>query len=153
MNQNSFDIDNQCELSYELLFLLKWLVEHETPMLKKIIVRALNSGLREELGQSDRLLNNISSDAIQNSIVDFLDLFDGLLHETISEGSLKKALEQNLMPAINKIDSNICDKVTVQCSLDKATDHLENHPNANAKELLFKEILKRWKPQKKKMHN
>ncbi len=153
MNQNPFDIENQCELSYELLYLLKWLVENESPTLKKMITRSIHNGLREELSNSHRLLNSMDSEAIQNSIVDFLDLLDLLLHETLSERSMIKALEQNLMPAINQIDSHVCDKATVQCSLEKATHHLEDHPNANAKELLFKEILKRWKPRKKKMHN
>ena len=153
MNQNPFDVDNQCELSYELLYLLKWLVENESATLKTIISRAIRNGLRDELSNSNALMNNISSEAVQNSIVDFLDLLDALLHESISEGSMKKAMEQNLMPSINKIDSNICDKATVRFSLDKATDHLEHYPQANAKELLFKEILKRWKPNKKKMQN
>ena len=151
---NQFDIENQCELSYELLYLLKWLLENESTTLKKIVAQALRSGLRDELRSSSTLMNNnINSDAIQNSIVDFLDLLDVLLHESISEASMKKALEQNLIPDLNKIDSNVCDKAIVQCSLDKTTDHLEHHPNANAKELLYRELLKRWKPTKKKMHN
>lgn len=152
MNQNPFDIENQCELSYELLYLLKWLIEHESITLKKIITRTMRNGLKEEFSSSS-LLNNVSSEAIQNSIIDFLDLLDVLLHEAISEESMKKALEQNLMPSINKIDSNACDKTTVQCSLEKTTNHLEHHPNANAKELLYRELLKRWKPTKKKLQN
>ncbi len=153
MNSNLFDIDNQCELSYELLHLLKWLIEHESPTLKKMVARALRNGLREELHSSNAFVSDVTSEAVQTSIVDFLDLIDALLHETISESSIKRALEQNLMPAINKIDSTICDKATLQGSLDKTTDHLEHHPNANGKELLFKEILKRWKPNTKKMKN
>jgi hypothetical protein len=153
MNQRSYNNENnQCELSYELLHLLKWLLEHESSTLKKIIARAVRSGLREQLSTNNPL-NGMNSESIQNSIIDFLDLLDFLLHEAISDNSLRKALEQNLMPAVHKIDSNVCDRATVQGSLDKTTDHLEHFPNANAKELLYKELLKRWKPSKKKIQN
>ncbi|MGE0206908.1 MAG: hypothetical protein AB7R69_03610 [Candidatus Babeliales bacterium] len=152
MNQNSFGIENQCELSYELLYLLKWLFEHDEALLKKIVVQALDNGLRQELAQRDRQLHTEQAESIQNSIVDFLDLLDDLLHEAMNETSIKQALEKSLMPSINKIDYNVCDRATVECSLEKTSHHLEHEPQANAKEFLFKEILKRWKPLKKKMH-
>lgn len=153
MNNNSFD-ENQCELSYELLYLLKWLADNEENTLKKIVSRAVQQGFKHKMVNPDSTLDELSNESIQNSIVDFLDLLDLLLHESLNEQSIRTAQQRNLMPAINKIDSNICDNMTVQSSLDKATAHLEHYPDANAKELLFKEILKRWKPQsKKKVHH
>ncbi len=153
INQNSFDPENQCELSYELLYLLKWLFDHESVTLKKLIDRAVKQGFKQEIHNADVILEKIASEEIQNSIVDFLDLLDTLLHESLNEHSLKKAQQINLMPSVNKIDSNICDRDTVQWSLEKATSHIEKHPEINPKELLFKEILRRWKPSKKKHLN
>ncbi|MEX0940622.1 MAG: hypothetical protein WDZ41_04650 [Candidatus Babeliales bacterium] len=150
---NSFDSDNQCELSYELLHLLQWLTDQEVHALKKLIIRVVNDGLSKQLVKPDGLDNNNSSKAVQNSIVDFLDLLDALLHETLNEHSVKKAQQQNLMTSINKIDASSCDTDTVQLSLDKVSAQLELKPEANAKEVLFKEILKRWKPSKKRRLN
>jgi hypothetical protein len=149
-NNNSFDPENQCELSYELLYLLKWLADHEEGTLKKIIARAVQQGFKHKIVNTDSTIDEFTNEGIQHSIVDFLDLLDILLHDSLNEQSIKTAQQQNLMPDINKIDSNICDSNTVQTSLDKTSAHLENYPNANAKELLYKEILKRWKPQTKK---
>lgn len=153
MNKNQFNMENQCELSYELLYLLKWLIENESQTLKKTITRAMHNGLREKLTHGNRSLNPMDSQSIQNSIVDFLDLLDSLLHEELNEESMIKVLAQNLSSSINKIDVRVCDKTTVQYSLEKATHQLEDHPNANPKEVLFKEILKQWKPNNKKNQN
>ena len=153
MDNNTFDPENQCELSYELLYLLKWLADHEEATLKKIITRAVQQGFKHKMVNADSTTEELSDESIQHSIVDFLDLLDTLLHESFNEQSIKTAQQRNLMPAINKIDSNICDSITVQSSLDRTTAHLEHHPDANAKELLFREILKRWKPNKNKVHH
>ena len=56
------------------------------------------------------------------------------------------------MPTIDHIDSTICDDATVRSSVEKATAKSEQHPKANAQELLFKELLKRWKPSKNMMN-
>ena len=54
-----------------------------------------------------------------------------------------------LMPSLDQIDSMACDTATVRSSLQKATSKLRINPEANPQDLLFKEILKQWKPQKK----
>lgn len=147
-NHYSFNPENHCELSYELLYLLKWLMDNEEVTFKKIIDRAVHQGFM----QKNNITDTMSSDDIHHSIVNFLDMLDILLHESFNEHNIKKAHQINLMPSINKIDSYVCDKDTVQGSLDKTTTHLEHNPEINAKELLFKEILKRWKPATKKHH-
>lgn len=153
-NRKTFEIDEQCELSFELLYLLKWLTEYELGTLKKIIERAIQNGFRSQLSKSQDELHDQSSMApIHHSIIDFLDLLDTLLHEAINEHSLKTAYQKNLMPSINKIDGMSYDTAIVQHSLDKTITHLEHNPEANAKELLFKELLKRWKPGSKKAIN
>lgn len=150
-NKNPFSqSENQCELSYELLYLLKWLVENETQSLKKIITRAVNNGFTPHHIDDEQMFTPTQPEVVQHSIVEFLDLLDTLLLDALNEKSVKKALQSNIMPSIDKIDSNICDKDTVQTSLERATAKLERQPEANLKELLYKELLKRWKPQKKK---
>jgi hypothetical protein len=142
-----YDNDNQFELSYEFLFLLKWLVEHEPEQLKKVIQRATRHGFKEQFNKF--VTHDAGSpEIIQRSIVDFLDLLDTLLIEVLHEDSVKKVLNSGITPVINQIDSRSCDAATVQCSLDKASQRMETHPNQDPQTLLFKELLKRWKPLK-----
>jgi hypothetical protein len=76
-----------------------------------------------------------------------------LLLETISEHVKEKARQQKLLPALDQIDTNQCDNSTVRSSLEKATSTFAHNPDTNVKELLFKELLKRWKPIDKNIKN
>lgn len=144
---------SQFVLSYELLALLRWLADHDADKLKKIIGKALNSGFQEELNRINEIEDSTLAEEMQHGITDFLSLLEALLVETLSENLEKTVHYQDLIPAIDQIDSTICDDHTVRFSLEKTTEVMENNPDANAKELLFKEILKRWKPADKEIKN
>lgn len=139
---------DQFVVSYELLSLLKWLVEHDTHKLKKIISRSLDMGLRKEMSTMDRLSKE-DTDTIHHSIVEFLGLLEILLHECMTENLAKQAVEKQLLPALDQIDATFYDDATVQSSVQKATVKSENNPERNPKELLFEELLRQWKPAKK----
>lgn len=140
--------DNQLTVSYELLYLVQWLLENESDGLKKLINQALENGLKQDL-QTAVNSELKSAEDIQYSIVDFLALLEALLHENISEQNMKRIMEKKLMPAIDNIDSKECDKATVDFSVEKATSKIESNPEENPQEILFQELLKCWKPTKK----
>ena len=135
-------------LSYELLCLLQWLATHKTDKLKKMISKALVDGLDHELQKKDTISQFGLTEDVQEGIVDFFTILESLLLEASEEHSAKKALENNLMPAIGQIDSSVCDDATVRSSIEGATSQM-NNTDENPKELLFKELLKRWKPANK----
>lgn len=140
--------DNQLTVSYELLYLVQWLLENESDALKKLINHALENGLKQDLQTAiNSELKN--TEDIQYSIVDFLALLETLLHENISEQNMRRIMEKKLMPAIDNIDNKECDKATVDFSVEKATSKIENNPEQNPQEILFQELLKCWKPNKK----
>jgi len=153
----SFNNNNngQFVLSYELLYLLQWLVDHEAEALKKIIARAVRQGFRDSITNTTHdTIELQSSDAhIQNSIADFLSLLDILLLESTNEQGVKKSLERNMIPALNQIDSTICNNETVESSLMKASSKLDTDSNEKLQDALLKELLKQWKPDKKFMMN
>ncbi len=156
MNTNNpFDNDkatqNQFVLSYELLYLLQWLIEYEADTLKKMITRAVKVGFKEKSEISHDVVELQVSDSIQQSIVDFLGLLDSLLLEVQHDYNIQKILHQNLVPALKQIDSTVCDSATVESSLEKTSAKIEHSPE-QAQEILFKEILKRWKPHKKNLN-
>jgi hypothetical protein len=153
MNPQDTRKGSQFVLSYELLALLRWLADHDADKLKKIIGKALTSGFQGELNQLNQTDETVLVDEMHHSITDFLSLLESLLIETVRENLQQKAKYQNLMPAVDQIDSTICDDNTVRFSLEKATEVIENNPTANPKEMLFKELLKRWKPIDKNLKN
>lgn len=146
MEEKKFDIENQYELSYELLYFLKWLVEFEASSLQKLVKRAVSSEFKQRLKQQER--TEKVSENIQYTILDFLDLLESLIEEELYNESVKQAQKQNLLPAVNKIDSYECDVETVRSSINTATAQIKINPDLNAKDILCKEILKHWKPSK-----
>lgn len=138
-HNNPFD-DNQFVISYELLNLLQWLIENEQENLKKMVIRAQSNGQRS--------LEHCSDD-IQQTVIDFFSLLDALLIEAEEEQQVQSAFQRVMIPAINHIDTSLCDSNAVAMSVAKATQALENKTGENPKEVLCKELLKRWKPNKK----
>lgn len=143
-------VEHQFVLSYELLSLLRWLVEHETPQIKRMIAKALKSGLKHEL-QHPNYANSTNQHAeqAQHNVLEFFALLETLLVETSNEQAVESVLAKNLMPAIKHIDGTVCDTYTLQQSIVRASAKLESNPQQNPQDALFKELLKRWKPSKK----
>jgi len=151
---NSSGSDNQFVLSYELICLLQWIMEHDSHKVKAIVSKALASGLKERLRKDTQFDTNVETlEDIQEGIIDFFGMLESLLLESLNEHALQKAVEKDLLPSIDQIDSTVCDDSTVRFSVEKATSDIENNPQENPKELLFKELLRHWKPSKKNVLN
>jgi len=145
------ETDEQFVISYELICLLKWLAEHEGPYLKRIINKALSSGLHKRLhkGEASDLFN--LEDA-QQSIIDFFCLLENIMLNSLNEQAVKHAVQKNLIPALEHIDSTVCDDAMIRFSIERASVK-GNNSKESPQELFFKEILKRWKPSKKNILN
>lgn len=148
INNDGFsnESNGQFVLSYELLCLFRWLAEHHAEDLKPIIAKALAAGLADELDAIDRTESLPEIEDVQFSIVDFFSLLENLLLDGMDENLTSQAQEQDLMPAIDKIDTTVCDNETVRFSLEKAASLMKDNPSINAKKALYEELLKRWKP-------
>lgn len=159
MNNDSFNNNNNAQqfvISYELLCLLRWLLENDVEKLKKMVFKALATGLREDIKQFE-LLGDVSADPamveeVQHSIIEFFSMLEMLIAESIKEQAVQRAVEKNLMPTIDQIDSTLCDDDTVRSSVEKTVARSEQHPKENPQNVLYKELLKRWKPSKNMMN-
>lgn len=159
MNNDSFNGNNQNQqfvISYELLCLLRWLLENDVERLKKMVSRGLASGLKDDIKYFEQL-GDVSADPgmveeVQHSIIEFFHMLETLLAESIKEQAMQRAVEKNLMPTIDHIDSTLCDDATVRSSMEKTVAKSESHPHANVQNMLYKELLKRWKPSKNMMN-
>ncbi len=153
MDHNTMNEENestQFVVSYELVALLRWLIENDLDKLKKMIVKSYSAGLKEDIRRIQNKQEEITVEDIHFTILEFLSMMDTLISETIQEKVTQTALEKNLMPAIEHIDSAICDDATVRSSIEKAT---ASNTAENPRTVLYKELLKRWRPNKKMVIN
>ena len=149
MNDDTVVTDGQFVLSFELLQLLEWLIEHHPEELKKLVHRSLSNGLAHQIQQADDLIEGYGAQDMQNSVIDFFNILEVLLIESLNERQIGKSLNASLIPAINHIDRTSCDGTTLSTSIERATTKLNKHPKEDPQTLLYKELLKNWKPAKK----
>lgn len=142
----------QLTLSYELLYLLQWLIEQDQETLKVFLQEAVRRKQAADRMQKEHAYF-AHDEELQETIVDFFAVLDTLLYEAMEVESVNKALQKNLMPSLNQIDSTACDTGTIQSSVDEATAHLDEHPEHNAKDVLYKELLKQWEPDEQTLAN
>jgi hypothetical protein len=147
INDESFERGDRYQfvISYELLMLLEWLIDHEHESLRALIKRAVDQGFP---GHGVRHMRGNPED-LQQNIVEFFDLLDSMLGQVVSEDEAENALQRSLVPAINNIDSTMYDSGAFMTSVAKATAAAGRAKGVSAKEVLCKELLKRWKPHKK----
>lgn len=149
MENNEFDNHgDQFVLSYELLQLMEWLVEKDEEGLKNLIKKAISNGLDIRLKKEKD--NSLVASQAQDNIVNFLTLLEVMLGECTQEHSVEHIMEKAMIPAIDKVDITACDSSTLKSSIEVATSKTENNPKVNVQDVFFKELLKRWKPSKKK---
>lgn len=154
-DNNNFSNDNNTQfvISYELLCLLRWLAENDAIKLKKIVDKALAGGLRSDIERArETKADEHNPDDIQHSIIEFFTVLEDILMQSINEQSVQRAMVKNLMPAIDQIDSLVDDE-TVRSSVEKATARIDKASPEHLKDVLFKELLRRWKPHDKNVLN
>lgn len=152
MNNEHFDNDNrQFIISYELLQLFRWLFENEQETLRNMIEQALNDGLEDRLNKASKSSDQELSDELQQSVVDYFSLLETFLYELVNEHEVKKVMQNNIIPEAAHIDITACDKNIISLSVAKATSsyNSKNADKETPKNILCRELLKRWKPSKK----
>ncbi len=150
-NKNNFD-DGQFIVSYELLVLLAWLCDNEQDALQALVDRALANGLQEKLNVGLNF-GEAEAEILQQTIIDFFAIMENMVVESGEQDQLKQILHRNMFPAIDHIDSTVFDHKTVAQSVEKAVSVKEKYSSRPSKDVLMKELLKRWKPSKKTYAN
>jgi hypothetical protein len=152
MTKDTLEVNTQAQdqftLSIELLRLLQWLVEHDSEGLKRLINKAFAHGLNEKI-QKPREVNANDHNEIQHSIIDFFVVLEALLFEALNDSSVKSVIQRNLIPSVNRIDTSAFDTSTLKFSLERATAQLSHNSKSSPRDVLMKELIKRWKPNKK----
>ena len=139
---------NQMNISYELLMLLQWMLEHEQDAIKKLIDKALRAGLQAQLdvATSQRERYNAAIE-LQDSVIDFFTLLEVGMHEQMNDEHAQSVIQRNMLPALKQVDARSYAHGALESSIAKAEAAFCK--TGDAKDILCKELLRRWKPGKK----
>lgn len=159
-NRYPFD-EGQFVLSYELLRLLQWLVEHNTDTLKKLVTKAFKEGFGEELTAQRQELYSTDPEILQQAVLDFFALLENTLearsdaNKEITEHLCATCSNEEhqlvhetgssaLASAITSVDSAMYDRDALATSIARAHKAGKKQTMAIAQETLYKELLKNW---------
>jgi len=120
---------------------MQHIIEEYADDLKELISKALPHKKNDK---------SFDAQEAQESILDFLTMMELLIYESKNESEVSEHLQKQLMPSIDHIDRTSCDSDIVDASAETASQQIQANPKANPQELLFKELLKQWKPSKEK---
>jgi hypothetical protein len=151
-NDDQFNQGNQFVISYELLALILWILEHEDETLAALIKKAFASGLQDTIPQNPPANDTNLLEEAQQAIIDFFSVMESHMIDSMHEKSVQKAMEKNLFPAIDQIDLAICDDETVRISVENTTN-MPHNAKETPKEALCRELLRNWNPQKNQVVN
>jgi len=127
-------------ISQELIALMQRMIEEYADDLKELINKALPTKKDDQCP--------FDTQEAQETILDFLTLMELFTYESKKESEINQQLQKQLMPSIDHIDRTSCDSEIVNSSVENASQQIEDNPKANPQEVLYKEILKQWKPSK-----
>ena len=140
----------QFTISHEVITFLRWLTENHPEALKELSKRAIHDGLLNQLHNEK---SNIEEDETHASILDFFGVIELVMQESVEEYAVNQAQKIQLQNTIDHIDGTFCDNTTVKTSIEQVTTTHASNSEKSAKELLFKEILKQWRPHNSQLLN
>lgn len=141
---------NQMNISYELLMLLQWMLEHEQEAIKKLINKSLHNGLQKQLEMvTNQRERQQAAVELQDSIIDFFMLLETHINDLMNEDHTQEVIQRNMLPALKQVDARTYSHGALESSIAKAEAAFCKREVGNPKEILCKELLKRWKPAKK----
>lgn len=143
-------MNSQFVISVELLLALKWLLEHEREGLRRIVARAMERGLDEELRAIPSGM--AENEDLHQSVADFFTLLERMVVKGMAHEESDDQLTRAFIPAINKIDTHYCDERTVKATLAKTAPQFNKKNPDELKASICKELLKQWKPKKVSAH-
>ena len=149
-------------LSLELICLMDWIVKNQKNELNLLVKHAVENGFVGELEKLDNP-NYSKADHLYNSVIEFLTLLEKYLIQNLEKFELSENQTSEIIPAITKLNMENIDLKTLWLSLQQTKVQLkkkEKQPVAipdpsktNSTTILFEQILKNWKPNKKENIN
>lgn len=150
MNSKTFlENDDQFIVSYELLYILQWLMTYEKEAFSQLIHKAFVQG-------SEASDVHVTSDQheeaeyLQSSVIDFFSFLEQEVETVAQAESMKHIMQKNLLKTLDHIDPNLFDPAIIKASMMATAEKLNPQRNHQAKDYFLKQLLKKWQPKKDK---
>lgn len=149
MNHKAFlENDDQFILSYELLYILQWLMTYEKEAFTQLIHKSFIQGSQDTDHEAyDQFEEH---EYLQNSIIDFFSFLEKEVQTIAESESLKHIMQKNLLQTLDHIDPKIFDPAIIKESMMVTAEKVHLTGKRQVKDLFLKELLKKWHPKKDK---
>jgi len=141
--------NDQFIVSYELLYILQWLMTYEKEALAQLIHKAFAQG-SQATANYDNYDQAEEAEYLQNSVIDFFSFLEDEADNALQAESVKHIMQTNLLKTLDHIDSNIFDPAIIKASMMATAEKVRPQRNHLAKDFFLKELLKKWNPKKDK---
>lgn len=146
MAQKAFlENDDQFIVSYELLYILQWLMTYEKEAFTHLIHKAFIQGNNQETYDQIE-----ESEYLQNSVIDFFSFLEEEVENACESQSMKHIMHNNLLKTLDHIDPKIFDPAIIKASMVATAEKLRPQHHQQAKDIFLKQLLKKWTPKKDK---
>ncbi|MBX9831220.1 hypothetical protein K2X40_04655 [Candidatus Babeliales bacterium] len=167
-------MNTSLSLSFELIYLIGWLLKNEKQMLNTLIKNAIKKGLGQDLNAINPQDHSKVNEQLYNTLIDFLNFMEDSLLNNMDELQVDTKTEKAMLAALRKVDLDALDVNAVRTSMqqtkeelstknvstlevasdsDQLTtlepsepDDIEFDNNEKAATILLKNIIKNWKP-------
>lgn len=141
--------EDQFIVSYELLYILQWLITYEKEAFAELIHKSFIQG--SQASNHNNLSEQLEEDEyLQSSVIDFFSFLQQEV-EFISENeSMKHIMQSNLLKTLDHIDSKMFDLAIIKESMVATAEKVGPRENNQAKAYFLKQLLKKWTPKKEK---
>jgi len=140
--------DDQFIVSYELLYILQWLLTYEQDAFAKLVQKSFVKGSQATNNSQQDYDQTEESEYLQNSVVDFFSFLEQEVAKASNQESIQHILQKNLLQTLDHIDPTIFDPAIVQSSMIMTAEKIHPQKNHQAKDFFLKELLKQWHPKK-----
>ncbi|MBP6869909.1 hypothetical protein KBC04_03440 [Candidatus Babeliales bacterium] len=137
--------DDQFIVSYELLYILQWLLTYEKEAFTHLVHKAFVQGNSQETYDQVE-----EAEYLQNSVIDFFSFLEEEVEHASENESMKHVMQKNLLKTLDHIDPKIFDPAIIKASMMATAERLHPQRNHQAKDIFLKQLLKKWTPKKDK---
>jgi len=143
---------SQLTVSLELIAFMKWMLHHKKSFLNKLIIQALQEGLRTELAQLIEEEDNMPADELYYIVNSFLGHIEKQLQtqitqqpEQISQGALFQSFSPQTQVQLQTLDKEALSMSMYQTATLLDEDK-KDHSEQMKKHLLLRQLLNNWSP-------
>lgn len=154
-------MNSSLSLSFELIYLMGWLLKNDQAKLKKLVAEAVEQGFIEEVDAMSDADYLLLSDQMQSTVEQFMDYLEDAITESVQGADAHNGVCKDLAPLLKKFDTDAVDQKTVSLAMQQTKKKLSYKKKqgdkinaiavteAEANDILFERLLKNWNPSKK----